>query len=59
MDTAVPAKRLRSLNEALLAVPDSFAIHRKLRKPLARRIEAFEKGESSSGTPRRSPSPRC
>jgi 2-oxoglutarate dehydrogenase E1 component len=44
VDTAVPAERLRALNEALLEVPDSFAIHRKLRKPLARRVEAFTEG---------------
>ena len=34
VDTAVSEKRLRSLNEELLRVPDSFTIHRKLRKPL-------------------------
>ncbi len=44
VDTAVSAGRLRSLNEELLKVPDSFTIHRKLRKPLERRIEALEKG---------------
>ncbi len=44
VDTAVSAERLRSLNEALLRVPDSFTIHRKLRKPLARRVEALEQG---------------
>jgi 2-oxoglutarate dehydrogenase E1 component len=44
VDTAVPADRLRSLNEQLLNVPDSFTLHRKLRKPLARRVEALEEG---------------
>ncbi len=44
VETAVPAEQLRELNEALLAVPDSFTIHRKLRKPLGRRTEALEQG---------------
>ena len=44
VDTAVPAERLRSLNEALLDVPESFTIHRKLRKPLNRRVEALTDG---------------
>ncbi|MCB0858264.1 MAG: multifunctional oxoglutarate decarboxylase/oxoglutarate dehydrogenase thiamine pyrophosphate-binding subunit/dihydrolipoyllysine-residue succinyltransferase subunit [Solirubrobacterales bacterium] len=44
VQTAVPADRLRELNQALLEVPASFTIHRKLRKPLNRRIEALEEG---------------
>ena len=44
VDTAVPIEKLRSLNEALIKVPESFTIHRKLRKPLAKRIDALEKG---------------
>jgi len=44
VDTAIPAGKLRSLNEALLKVPESFTIHRKLRRPLARRLEAIEEG---------------
>jgi multifunctional 2-oxoglutarate metabolism enzyme len=44
IDTAVPEERLRSLNEELLRVPDSFTIHRKLRKPLLRRREALDEG---------------
>jgi 2-oxoglutarate dehydrogenase E1 component len=44
VDTAVPIERLRPLNEALIQVPESFTIHRKLRKPLSKRIEALEKG---------------
>jgi len=44
VDTAVSEQRLRSLNEELLKVPESFTIHRKLRKPLARRVEALEEG---------------
>jgi multifunctional 2-oxoglutarate metabolism enzyme len=44
VDTTVPAGKLRALNEELLKVPDSFTIHRKLRKPLAKRREALEQG---------------
>ena len=33
---------IRKLNEELLRVPDSFTIHRKLRKPLEKRIEALD-----------------
>ncbi len=44
VDTAVSEERLRTLNTELLRVPESFAIHRKLRKPLERRIEALDHG---------------
>jgi multifunctional 2-oxoglutarate metabolism enzyme len=44
VETAVPAERLRALNEALITAPESFTIHRKLRKPLAKRIETLENG---------------
>ena len=44
VDTAVSEERLRTLNEELMAVPDSFTIHRKLRKPLSRRREALDEG---------------
>ena len=44
VETAVSEKRLRSLNEELLRVPESFTIHRKLRKPLAAGIEALDEG---------------
>jgi multifunctional 2-oxoglutarate metabolism enzyme len=44
VDTTVSAERLRELNEELLSVPDSFTIHRKLRKPLGKRREALEHG---------------
>ena len=44
VQTAVPIERLRELNEALIQVPESFTIHRKLRKPLSRRITALEEG---------------
>jgi multifunctional 2-oxoglutarate metabolism enzyme len=44
VDTTVPIEKLRELNEALISVPESFTIHRKLRKPLTKRIETLEKG---------------
>jgi 2-oxoglutarate dehydrogenase E1 component len=49
VDTAVSAERLRSLNEELLRVPDSFTIHRKLRKPLLSRVDKLEAGEIEFG----------
>ena len=49
VDTAVSEKRLRTLNEELLRVPDSFTIHRKLRKPLMARIEKLDNGEIEYG----------
>jgi len=42
--TAVEATQLRALNEALLKTPEGFNVHRKLRRPLARRVEALEQG---------------
>ncbi|MEX2106162.1 MAG: multifunctional oxoglutarate decarboxylase/oxoglutarate dehydrogenase thiamine pyrophosphate-binding subunit/dihydrolipoyllysine-residue succinyltransferase subunit [Solirubrobacterales bacterium] len=44
VDTAVPAERLFSLNEALLKTPEGFNVHRKLRRPLSRRLEAIKEG---------------
>jgi multifunctional 2-oxoglutarate metabolism enzyme len=44
VETALPATQLRELNAALLEVPESFTIHRKLRKPLGNRSEALESG---------------
>ncbi len=41
VETAVEKERLDELNEALLEVPESFTIHRKLRKPLGNRSEAL------------------
>jgi 2-oxoglutarate dehydrogenase E1 component len=38
--TAVPGDRLRSINEELLQVPESFTVHPKLGKQLERRREA-------------------
>ena len=42
--TAVPADRLRSLNERLLEVPEGFTIHPKLLRQLERRHDALEEG---------------
>ena len=49
VETAVSEKRLRTLNEELLRVPDSFTIHRKLRKPLLGRIDKLDQGEIEFG----------
>jgi 2-oxoglutarate dehydrogenase E1 component len=42
--TAVPAERLRELNEQLLHVPEGFAPHPKLMKQLERRRDAVDEG---------------
>ncbi len=44
VETTVSMEQLRKLNQALIEVPDSFTIHRKLRKPLAKRIDVLEEG---------------
>ena len=44
VETAVPDEKVRKLNEELIRVPDSFTIHRKLRKPLGKRLEAMDEG---------------
>jgi len=44
VETTVPGEKLAELNEALLEVPDSFTIHRKLRKPLDNRGQALAEG---------------
>ncbi len=44
VETKVPLQKLRGLNQALIEVPESFTIHRKLRKPLSKRIETLEGG---------------
>ncbi len=49
VETAVSEKRLRSLNQELIKVPDGFAIHRKLRKPLEKRIEILDDGPIEFG----------
>jgi 2-oxoglutarate dehydrogenase E1 component len=42
--TAVPADKLRALNAELLETPDGFNVHRKLRRPLGKRVETIEQG---------------
>ena len=44
VETAVPEQKVRKLNEELIRVPDSFTIHRKLRKPLGKRLDAMDEG---------------
>jgi 2-oxoglutarate dehydrogenase E1 component len=44
VETAVPAERLRTLNEQLLAVPDGFTVNPKLLRQLERRRETLESG---------------
>ncbi|KAA0271962.1 MAG: multifunctional oxoglutarate decarboxylase/oxoglutarate dehydrogenase thiamine pyrophosphate-binding subunit/dihydrolipoyllysine-residue succinyltransferase subunit, partial [Acidobacteria bacterium] len=44
VETKVSEKRLRTLNEELARFPDSFTVHRKLRKPLDRRLEVLDEG---------------
>ena len=57
VETAVDDDRLRKLNEELIRVPDSFTIHRKLRKPLAQAASRrWTRAASSSATPRPWPS---
>jgi 2-oxoglutarate dehydrogenase E1 component len=42
VDTAVPAERLLELNRALLKTPEGFNVHRKLRRPLSKRLDSIE-----------------
>jgi 2-oxoglutarate decarboxylase len=49
VDTGVGEGVLRSLNAELIRVPDSFTIHRKLRKPLERRLDILEQGPVDYG----------
>ncbi|MDQ3571918.1 MAG: multifunctional oxoglutarate decarboxylase/oxoglutarate dehydrogenase thiamine pyrophosphate-binding subunit/dihydrolipoyllysine-residue succinyltransferase subunit [Actinomycetota bacterium] len=49
VETAVSEKRLRGLNDELIRVPDGFAIHRKLRKPLEKRLEILDDGPIEYG----------
>ena len=44
VETAVPADRLRLLNDQLLAVPPGFAVHPKLARQLERRRQTIEEG---------------
>jgi 2-oxoglutarate dehydrogenase E1 component len=49
VETAVSEQKLGELNEALLEVPESFTIHRKLRKPLDNRRKALDEGRIDFG----------
>ncbi len=49
VETTVSADKLGELNKALLEVPESFTIHRKLRKPLGNREEALSGGDIEFG----------
>jgi 2-oxoglutarate dehydrogenase E1 component len=42
--TALPAEKLRALNQELLKTPEGFNVHRKLRRPLSKRLEAIDQG---------------
>src|SRR5439155_8600756 len=42
--TAVPADRLRELNDELMRVPDGFNVNAKLAKQLQRRVTALDEG---------------
>jgi 2-oxoglutarate dehydrogenase E1 component len=44
VETAVPAARLRALNEELLRVPEGFSVHPKLLRQLERRRSALDEG---------------
>jgi 2-oxoglutarate dehydrogenase E1 component len=49
VETKVSEKRLRTLNEELISFPESFSVHRKLRKPLERRVEILDEGPIEFG----------
>ncbi len=49
VETKVSEKRVRTLNEELIKFPESFTVHRKLRKPLDRRIEILDEGPIEFG----------
>jgi len=44
VNTALPAERLHGLNKALLKTPEGFNVHRKLRRPLSKRLETIDQG---------------
>ncbi len=44
VDTAVSGEALRALNQELQRTPEGFNVHRKLRRPLSRRLDAIEQG---------------
>ena len=49
VETKVSEKRIRTLNEELIKFPESFTVHRKLRKPLERRTEILDEGPIEFG----------
>ena len=49
VETAVPADRLRALNEQLLVVPDGFTVNPKLARQLERRRETIDAGRDRLG----------
>ena len=49
VETKVSEKRIRTLNEELIKFPESFTVHRKLRKPLERRTEILDDGPIEFG----------
>jgi multifunctional 2-oxoglutarate metabolism enzyme len=44
VDTALPSEKLHALNRELLETPEGFNVHRKLRRPLSKRLEAIDQG---------------
>ncbi|OQY81977.1 MAG: 2-oxoglutarate dehydrogenase E1 component [Chloroflexi bacterium UTCFX4] len=42
VETAVPLDTLRELNQALVRVPETFALNPKLERPMGRRLQALE-----------------
>jgi 2-oxoglutarate dehydrogenase E1 component len=44
VETAVPAERLRELNQELMRTPEGFTVNPKLARQLERRVEAIESG---------------
>ena len=55
VETAVPAERLRDLNEQLLTVPEGFTVHPKLAKQLERRARDDRRGGRHRLGPGRGP----
>ncbi|OQY87195.1 MAG: hypothetical protein B6D41_12025 [Chloroflexi bacterium UTCFX4] len=46
VETAVPLDTLRELNQALVRVPETFALNPKLERPMGRRLQALEKPDA-------------
>jgi 2-oxoglutarate dehydrogenase E1 component len=49
VDTAVSTEKLHAINAALLKTPEGFNVHRKLRRPLGKRLEAIDNGAIDFG----------